>query len=408
VPSGNDALALLEEREIRLENVELEGGLGDQLTPEEIFEKHVADERSATTEKGKLRARMKRLGADPDLLSNTFTPVALKDLAETEAFFASEENVKPFVNRISVARKLNPKTEAALNLYFREIFHALVCGKIALDVVYSLMETLIGAFAFLSRKVRPGPFERANKAAIKKFHMHLAQRKTASLLMEYKAIMEAESQRQRDCHTRRTSSNVAPPTQRAMSRRLAAKTAHTSNGLSKAVAILTSDGTAPGDLETHAKIVAKTPTDAAEFPEATLATIAEEGAEAKNRVFIDPSTMSTAILACPNNSSSDIPGVCFEYVKGLLGRAHSGGKNHFLSFFSFLIEEVARDPDGKCFTALSTAKYIAIAKPKSSVPGDIKPIGITSVFRRIYGKYVMIESGKLLGGVLSSGLGFRV
>ena len=39
VPSGDDALALLEERAIRLENVELEGGvaLGDQPTPEQIF-----------------------------------------------------------------------------------------------------------------------------------------------------------------------------------------------------------------------------------------------------------------------------------------------------------------------------------------------------------------------------------
>ena len=178
--------------------------------------------------------------------------------------------------------------------------------------------------------------------------------------------------------------------------------AHTSNGLSKAVAILTSDGTAPGDPETLAKIVAKTPTDALEFPEETLADIAEEGAEAKNRVFIDPSKVSIAILACANNSSSDIAGVSFELIKSLLGRAHSGGKNNFLSFFSFLLEEVARDPDGKCFRALSAAKYIAIAKPKSSISGDIRPIGITSVFRRIFGKYVMIESGKLLGGVLSS------
>ena len=38
--------------------------------------------------------------------------------------------------------------------------------------------------------------------------------------------------------------------------------AHTSNGLSKSVAILTSDGTAPGDLDTLAKLIAKTPTDA--------------------------------------------------------------------------------------------------------------------------------------------------
>ena len=159
--------------------------------------------------------------------------------------------------------------------------------------------------------------------------------------MEYKAIMETESQRQRDCHTRRMSANAEPPEQRANSRRLAAKMAHTSNDLSKAVAILTSDGTAPGDPETLAKIVAKTPTDALEFPEETLATIAEEGVEAKNRVFIDPSKVSIAILACANNSSSDIAGVSFELIKSLLGRAHSGGKNNFLSFFSFLIEEVA-------------------------------------------------------------------
>ena len=332
VPSGDDALALLEERAIRLENVEIEGALGDQPTPEQIFAQLCDDERSATTVKGKRRVQLKRLGADPDMLSNRLTPEALKDLAETEAFLVNPENVKAFENRISVARRLgfNPKTEVALNLYFREIFHALVCGKIALDVVLSLMETLIDAFAFLSRKVRPGPAQRANKAAITTFHMHLAQRKTASLLTEYKAIMEAESQRQRDCHARRTSSNVEPPTQRVMSRRLAAKTAHTSNGLSKAVAILTSDGTAPGDLETLAKIVAKTPTDATAFPEATLAAIAEEGAEAKDEVFIDPSIMSTALLACPNNSSSDIAGVCFEHLKSLLGRAHSGGKNHFL------------------------------------------------------------------------------
>ena len=290
----------------------------------------------------------------------------------------------------------------ALNHYFLEIFHALTCGKIALNVAFTLFETLIGAFAFLSRKVRDRRVERTNDATIKRWRLYLAQRDTASLLMEYKAIREAESQRQRDCHARRMSSNAEPLGQRANARRLAAKTAHSSNGLSKAVAILTSDGTAPGDPETLAKIVAKTPTDALEFPEETLATIAEEGAEAKNRVFIDPSKVSIAILACANNSSSDIAGVTFELIKSLLGRAHSGGKNNFLSFFSFLIEEIARDPEGKCFSALSAAKYIAIAKPKSSVPGDIRPIGITSVFRRIFGKYVMIESGKLVGGVLSS------
>lgn len=58
---------------------------------------------------------------------------------------------------------------------------------------------------------------------------------------------------------------------------------------------------------------------------------------------------------------------------------------------------MARDPTGECFKALTTTKYIAIAKPKSAVPGDIRPIGITLALRRIFGKYVMIESGKLIG-----------
>lgn len=94
VPSGNDALALLAEREIRLENVELEGcGLGDQPTPEEIFEQLVADELSATNAKGKLRVRLKRLGAEPAMISTPFTTIALEDLAGFEAFFANAENV---------------------------------------------------------------------------------------------------------------------------------------------------------------------------------------------------------------------------------------------------------------------------------------------------------------------------
>ncbi|CAL6339055.1 unnamed protein product [Bathycoccus prasinos] len=195
VPSGDDAFALLEEREIRLENVELEGGaglgFGDQPTPEEIFEMLVAEELNATSEEDKLRARLKRHGIDPDLLSNPFTTKALDDLAGVKALFASEENVKPFENRISVLRQLDRKTEVTLNHYFREIFHALVCGKIAVDVAYSLTETLIGAFAFLSRKVLSGRVRRSNDATIKKWHRYLAQRKTVSVLMEYKAIMEA-------------------------------------------------------------------------------------------------------------------------------------------------------------------------------------------------------------------------
>ena len=95
MPSGDDALALLEEREIRLENVELEGGaglgFGDQPTPEEIFEKHVADELCATSAEGKLRVRLKRLGADPDLPSNPFTPEALDDLAGVGRFFRARK-----------------------------------------------------------------------------------------------------------------------------------------------------------------------------------------------------------------------------------------------------------------------------------------------------------------------------
>ena len=137
VPSGDDALALLEARGIRLENVELEGGLGDQPTPEEIFETLVADELSATSTEDKLRVRLKRLGANPEMISNPFTAKALVDLASVEAFFASEENAKALENRISVSRWIHPKSEVELNHYFLEIFHALTCGKIALNVAFA-------------------------------------------------------------------------------------------------------------------------------------------------------------------------------------------------------------------------------------------------------------------------------
>ena len=81
VPSGDDAIALLEARGIRLENVELERGLGNEPTPEEIFEMLVADELRATSAEDKLRVRLKRLGANPDMISHPFTTAALEDLA---------------------------------------------------------------------------------------------------------------------------------------------------------------------------------------------------------------------------------------------------------------------------------------------------------------------------------------
>ena len=400
---GRDAVDILEERQLRLEEAAAAETAGDGLEDsDELFEKLIADELSATTAKGKSKVRLKRLGADPSLLSYRFEARELLDLAAVKAFFQNAENVQILENRISVSRRLNAKAETALISYFRGIFAALVCEKLPLDVVYSLLETLVGAFAFLARPVRSVREAQSNKATTRRWNAYLAQHKSATLLEEYKFIMEAESARQRTGHARRAAADKPPPDQKAVTRRLAAKTAHTSNGLQKAVAILTSDGTAPGTEETLAKLIEKTPAAEKEFSAEAREIVAVEGAEAKNRVFFRPSTLSTAILACANNSSSDIAGVCFEHIKSLLGRANSGGRNHFLSFLCFLLEEVARDPKGKCFKAMTAAKYIAISKPKSDVPGDIRPIGITSVLRRIYGKYVMFESGKIIGNVLSS------
>ena len=69
---------------------------------------------------------------------------------------------------------------------------------------------------------------------------------------------------------------------------------------------------------------------------------------------------------------------------------------------------MARDPDGKCFKALSAAKYIAIAKPKSSVPGDIRPIGIvlnTNLKRVVRLRVADLHRSGL--GLCNSGLGLR-
>jgi len=396
-----DDLVALQTRQLRLEEVVAEAER-EEVDSDELFDRLIADELSATTEKGKLKARLKRLGISPGTLKYQFTAAELHDLANVKAFFQNLENVETLSTRISVSRRIGSKAEVSLLLYFRKLLPALVCKKIPLSAAYSLVETLVGAYAFLSRPVRSTREAQANQATLRKWNGHLAQCRTATLLDEYRAIMEAESARQRAGHARRASADKPPPDQKAVTRRLAAKTAHTSNGLQKAVAILTSDGTAPGTQETLAKLREKTPASEKEFSAKAREGVAEEAAEAKNRVFFRPTMLSTAILACANNSSSDIAGVCFEHIKSLLGRANSGGKNDFLSLICFLLEEVARDPHGECFFALTAAKYIAIAKPKSSVPGDIRPIGITSVLRRIFGKYVMIESGKLIGEVLSS------
>jgi hypothetical protein len=106
---------ILEERQLRLEEAAAAETAGDGLEDsDELFEKLIADELSATTAKGKLKVRLKRLGADPSLLSYRFDARELLDLATVKTFFQNAENVQILENRISVSRRLNPKAETAL------------------------------------------------------------------------------------------------------------------------------------------------------------------------------------------------------------------------------------------------------------------------------------------------------
>ncbi|CAL6330808.1 unnamed protein product [Bathycoccus prasinos] len=109
-------------------------------------------------------------GADAALLSYSFDARALLDLTAVKEFFENVENVKVFENRISVSRKLDAKAETALILYFRGIFAALVCKKLPLDVVYSLVETLVGAYAFLAKPVRSVREAQSNRATIRRWN----------------------------------------------------------------------------------------------------------------------------------------------------------------------------------------------------------------------------------------------
>ena len=112
---GGDAADILEERQLRLEEATAAETAGDGLEDlDELFEKFIADELSATTAKGKLKVRLKRLGADPSLLSYRFDARELLDLATVKTFFQNAENVQILENRISVSRRLNPKAETAL------------------------------------------------------------------------------------------------------------------------------------------------------------------------------------------------------------------------------------------------------------------------------------------------------
>ena len=67
----DDDLAVLEDRQLRLEEVAAEAERED-ADSEDLFERLIADELSATSEKGKLKVRLKRLGIPLGTLKHQF------------------------------------------------------------------------------------------------------------------------------------------------------------------------------------------------------------------------------------------------------------------------------------------------------------------------------------------------
>jgi hypothetical protein len=92
-----------------------------------------------------------------------------------------------------------------------------------------------------------------------------------------------------------------------------------------------------------------------------------------------------AIRSAPKGRTKDLDGVRFEHLQGIL--THGGeiaGK-----FFTLLFETMARHP-ATMSTTISKARSVGVYKKD----GSIRPIGITSVLRRIWGKTILLEHGE--------------
>jgi len=172
--------------------------------------------------------------------------------------------------------------------------------------------------------------------------------------------------------------------------RTAAKQTTNPRGISAAMMLLESEGCAPATLATFEKLVALTPKARQDIDEDVKREVMKG---ARERLFcLDPLVVKKTVKTAPRGKTKDLSGLRFEHLQNVL--THGG--EFAVSFLTLLFEQIGRNP--ACVGAtISRARSVGVPKKDAS----IRPIGITSVFRRIWAKIILKEFGRQYEEVLT-------
>jgi len=172
--------------------------------------------------------------------------------------------------------------------------------------------------------------------------------------------------------------------------RAAAATMHHPGGISAAMKLLESAGSAPGNADTLQKLRDLCPR-ADDVPAEVNDAINDffASGEAGSTVCIAPDTVAKAIRQAKRGKVHDLEGLRFEHLQSFVRFGPvENVKNQSLGLITFLLETLARNPRA-AFQTLSRARIVGVPKPKD--PEALRPIGITSVFRRLWAKTIVLN-----------------
>eukprot|EP00223_Ostreococcus_mediterraneus_P002554 CAMPEP_0179605500 /NCGR_PEP_ID=MMETSP0930-20121108/946_1 /TAXON_ID=548131 ORGANISM="Ostreococcus mediterraneus, Strain clade-D-RCC1621" /NCGR_SAMPLE_ID=MMETSP0930 /ASSEMBLY_ACC=CAM_ASM_000580 /LENGTH=1456 /DNA_ID=CAMNT_0021473917 /DNA_START=3513 /DNA_END=7884 /DNA_ORIENTATION=- len=245
-----------------------------------------------------------------------------------------------------------------------------------------LVERIIGGFA-IARALAPKlMFEgETREGIIKKLALH-CERATFVPLVKFIDKLAREVEARKPANRRRGTIEE----EKARKHRLAARQMVNPQGISIAAKLLESEGVAPANARTLQELRKLCPSARAPIDEPISADIEEyfengEGAF----VAIDTTAVRTAIKSAPKGRTKDVEGVRFEHLQGIVKFANK----ETLGALTLIIETMARHPRA-AFKTIAKARMVGIPKKET----QIRPIGITSVFRRVWGKVVLADVGK--------------
>jgi len=176
--------------------------------------------------------------------------------------------------------------------------------------------------------------------------------------------------------------------------RAAAAQMHHPGGISSAMKLLESTGSAPANAETLVKLRELCPPARLDIPDEVNQSIDNFFDDGPGAITcINPDVVMKSIRQAKKGKVHDLEGLRFEHLQCLIKfGAVEDGKNRVAGLITFILETLARNPRD-AFQTLSRARLVGVPKPKD--PEGLRPIGITSVFRRLWAKTIVHTSNAL-------------